>query len=120
MINKNVLIDGIHIPNTNKTAMANLDFLVNTVKKLTDVNSKSTISVGQYKSGRYYAKALVNERFMFTCGLELKDSDYGCQITRIGNIGWTKEDIVRKPVFGMITDYLDTYVSVATRIKSYL
>jgi len=120
MINKNVLIDGIHIPNTNKTATANLEFLVNTVKKLTDVNSKSTISVGQYKSDRYYAKALVNERFMFTCGLELKDSDYGCQITRIGKIGWTKEDIVRKPVFGMLTDYLDTYISVATRIKSYL
>lgn len=120
MINKNVLIDGIHIPNTNKTATANLGFLVNTVKKLTNVNSKSTISVGQYKSGRYYAKVLVNERFMFTCGLELKDSDYGCQITRIGAKGWTKEDIIRKPLFGMITDYLAIYVSIANNIKAYL
>ena len=51
---------------------------------------------------------------------ETKDSDYGCQITRIGAKGWTKEDIIRKPLFGMITDYLATYVSIANNIKAYL
>lgn len=120
MITKNVSADGLKIPYSNKTAVANLDSLTNTVNKLTAGNSKSNITVGQYKSGRYYAKVLVNERFMFTCGLELKDSDYGCQITRIGAKGWTKEDIIRKPLFGMITDYLATYVSIANNIKAYL
>lgn len=120
MFTKNVSIDGLKIPYSNKIAVANLNSLKRTVNKLTTVSSKSNITVGRYKSGRFYAKVLVNHRFMFTCGLEIKDTDYGCQIARIGTNGWTKEDIIRKPLFGMITDYLAAYVSIANNIKAYL
>lgn len=111
---KHIDITGIMIPENKTMANQNLDTLIDTVRRLTADGKTNTVEVGQYKSGRYFAKATINEKFMFTCGLELLDFDYGCQIARSGTNGWNKEDMVRNQRFEKLMNYLDSYVRAAT------
>ena len=117
---KHINISGLAIPDYRKDANQNLDVLVDTIRRLTDDGATNTIEVCQYKSGRYYAKSDINKAFKFTCGLEVLDMDYGCQVERLSGSEWKKEDLVRSPMFGKLMDYLDKYVTSAASARKFL
>lgn len=117
---KHIDIEGEIIPEHKQVANQNLDNLVNVVRKLTEDGKKNIIEVGRYKSGRYFAKTVINEKFMFTCGLEMLEFDYGCQVARIGKNGWNKEEMVRNQRFDKLMCYLDSYVTTATSAAKFM
>lgn len=125
MLKRNLYFDGIPLFEQQGEVFINHSMLVKAVNKLVNVDQgATTIQVGKYKSGRYYAKVSLNGKYLFTCGLEKWNdgvhNDYGCQIIRIGKTGWTTENIKRFPSFLKVSEYLKKYVRSSQSIVNYL
>lgn len=125
MLKRNLYLEGLPLDESKGEVFINHAMLTKAVNKLVDVDSgATTISVGRYKSGRYYAKVSLNGKYMFTCGLEKwKDGvhdDYGCQMIRIGKTGWTTESIKRFSTFLKVSEYFKKYVRATVSAVNYL